>query len=240
MTVLLIVIAAALVMLAIEYARPARPWPKVAGWWPRALAINGFQVAIVFVAGATWERWLHGPHLASLASLPRPAELVLGYLAYALWLYWAHRARHHFHLLWRWLHQLHHSPARVEILTAYYKHPLEIVIESILGAALLYLVIGVSRDAAFAITNLSGVLGLFYHWNVSTPRWLGYIVQRPESHCVHHERGVHAFNYSELPLIDVVFGTFENPARFEGTCGFGDDREQRFAALLRGEDVTEP
>ena len=29
-----------------------------------------------------------------------------------------------------------------------------------------------------------------------------------------HEHGVHAFNYSELPIIDIVFGTFRNPLRF--------------------------
>ena len=125
-------------------------------------------------------------------------------------------------MLWRWLHALHHSPARIEVVTAFYKHPLEIVVESIASSALLYLVLGISREAAFVITNISGVLGLFYHWNVATPRWLGYIVQRPESHCVHHERDVHAFNYSELPIVDMTFGTFRNPPTFTGECGFGD------------------
>jgi sterol desaturase/sphingolipid hydroxylase (fatty acid hydroxylase superfamily) len=236
--VLLSVIAAALAMLVIEQVRPARPWPRVRTWWPRALAINGCQIGLVFVAGATWERWLHGRGLLALEELGRPAEIAIGYAIYALWLYWAHRARHHFGVLWRWMHQLHHSPARIEILTAFYKHPLEIVVESILGAALLFAVLGVSREAALVITNISGVLGLFYHWNVATPRWLGYLVQRPESHCVHHEQGVHAYNYSELPIIDMAFGTFRNPARFAGTCGLGESREQRFGALLAGRDVV--
>jgi sterol desaturase/sphingolipid hydroxylase (fatty acid hydroxylase superfamily) len=229
-----IVVGIALAMMVIERVWPARPWPVVRSWWPRALAINGFQIGIVFVAGATWERWLRGPHLLAVSELGWPAELAIGYAVNVLWLYWAHRARHHFDLLWRWLHQLHHSPARIEILTAFYKHPLEIVVESILTATLLYVVLGISREAAFVITNISGVAGLFYHWNVSTPRWLGYIVQRPESHCVHHEQGIHAFNYSELPLVDIAFGTFRNPARFEGKCGFSDDGERRFGELLAG------
>lgn len=238
MIVLLSVIAAALAMLVIEQLRPARPWPRVRTWWPRALAINACQIGLVFVAGATWDRWLRGASLLSIRDLGRPAEFAIGYAAYVLWLYWGHRARHRFGVLWRWLHQLHHSPARIEILAAFYKHPLEIVVESILGAALLYAVLGVSPGAALVITNLSGVLGLFYHWNVATPRWLGYLVQRPESHCVHHEQGVHAYNYSELPIIDMAFGTFRNPARFEGRCGLGDDREQRFGGLLAGCDVV--
>ena len=44
-----------------------------------------------------------------------------------------------------------------------------------------------------------GVLRLLLA-NVRTPQWLGYLVQRPESHSVHHQRGVHAYNYSDLPL----------------------------------------
>lgn len=234
-----IVVAIALAMLALERIRPGRAWAAQPTWWARALAINGVQIAIVFVAGATWERWLRGPHLVAIADLGRAAELAIGYAVYVLWLYWTHRARHHFKLLWHWLHQLHHSPGRVEILTAFYKHPFEIVGESIATAALLYVVLGMSPAGAFVITTASGVLGLFYHWNIATPHWLGYLVQRPESHCVHHERGVHAYNYSELPILDMVFGTFKNPPRFEGQCGFGTGREQRIADLLLGRDVAD-
>jgi len=230
-------IVLALAMMVIEAVRPARQWPRPRSWWPRALAINGLQIAAVFVAGATWERWL-GPSVLSLRRLPLWAEIAIAYPLYVLWLYATHRARHRFDVLWRWTHQLHHSPARIEVLTAFYKHPLEIVGESIGAAVLLFVLLGCSRDAAFAITNLSGLLGLFYHWNVATPRWLGYVIQRPESHCIHHEQGVHAFNYSELPIVDILFGTFANPARFVGSCGLGDGREERFGDLLTGKDVT--
>jgi sterol desaturase/sphingolipid hydroxylase (fatty acid hydroxylase superfamily) len=237
-TVVAIVVAIALAMIGLERVRPARRWPAVPTWWARALAINGAQIALVFVAGATWERWLRGPRLVALDAHGRGLEIAIGYTASVVWMYWAHRARHASGLLWRWLHQLHHSPARIEILTAYYKHPLEITGESIATSVLLYVVLGVSPEAALVITTISGVLGLFYHWNVATPRWLGYVVQRPESHCIHHQHGVHAYNYSELPLVDLVFGTFRNPPRFVGQCGLGADREQQFAALLLGRDVT--
>lgn len=240
MIVVAVMVAIALAMIGLERVRPGRRWPAVPTWWARALAINGAQIALVFVAGATWERWLRGPHLFALAAHGRGAEIAIGYLANVVWMYWAHRARHRFTLLWRWMHQLHHSPARIEILTAYYKHPLEITSESIATSVLLYVVLGVSPEAAFVITTTSGVLGLFYHWNVATPRWLGYVVQRPESHCIHHQHGVHAYNYSELPLVDIVFGTFRNPPRFVGQCGLGAGCEQQFAALLLGHDVTRP
>ena len=64
--------------------------------------------------------------------------------------------------------------ARIEILTAFYKHPLEIVGESIRAPRCCSTsVLGVSPEAAFVITTTSGVLGLFYHWNVATPRLAG-------------------------------------------------------------------
>lgn len=240
----MIVVAAtvviALAMLVIEWVRPGRRWPAVPTWWARALLINGVQIALVFIAGATWERWLRGPHAWSLAAHGRATEIAVGYTANVMWMYWTHRARHRSAWLWRWMHQLHHSPARIEILTAFYKHPLEITSESIAAAGLFYPVLGMSPEAALVITTASGVLGLFYHWNVSTPRWLGYLVQRPESHCIHHELDVHAYNYSELPVIDMLFGTFRNPPRFVGRCGLGAGREQRFAAILLGRDVTQP
>ena len=52
---------------------------------------------------------------------------------------------------------MHHSPQRIEILTAFYKHPLEIVAESLLGATLLYLFLGVSPRGVLVISIVSGV-----------------------------------------------------------------------------------
>ncbi len=236
--VVLIVLGVAVVMMTVEAFRPGRRWPAVRGWWARAVLVNLFQIAAVFLAGVTWERWLRQHQLLSSAQLGLAAQLAIGYAANVLWLYWAHRARHQVRFLWRWLHQLHHSPRRVEILTAFYKHPLEIVAESVASAALLYLVLGLSPRAVLVISAFSGAAGLFYHWNVSTPRWLGFLIQQPGSHCVHHQQGVHAYNYSELPLVDMLFGTFRNPASFADACGFGPGREERFAELLRGRDVS--
>jgi len=73
---------------------------------------------------------------------------------------------------------------------------------------------------------------------VSTPRWLGFLVQRPESHCIHHQEGVHSFNYADLPLWDMLFGTFRNPVRFAARCGFGPQGELRLGTMLRGVDLS--
>jgi sterol desaturase/sphingolipid hydroxylase (fatty acid hydroxylase superfamily) len=239
MRVVVVVLAAAVGMLLVEVLRPGRRWPRVSGWWLRAGLINGFQVFAVWLAGVTYDRWMRGHALWSAEVLGAPAAIAIGYLALGLQLYWSHRWRHEVGFLWRTLHQLHHSPQRVELLTAFYKHPVEIVLESILATFTLYMVCGLTPTHAMIATSTSGIAGLVYHWNIDTPRWLGYIIQRPESHCVHHQEGVHAFNYSELPLFDMIFGTFRNPARFEGVCGLGQ-AEHRFGAILLGRDVYRP
>jgi sterol desaturase/sphingolipid hydroxylase (fatty acid hydroxylase superfamily) len=57
---------------------------------------------------------------------------------------------------------------------------------------------------------------------------------------VHHERGVHAFNYSDLPLWDMVFGTFRNPETWDGEAGFYGGASSRIGEMLIGRDVSEP
>jgi sterol desaturase/sphingolipid hydroxylase (fatty acid hydroxylase superfamily) len=57
---------------------------------------------------------------------------------------------------------------------------------------------------------------------------------------VHHERGVHRFNYSDLPLWDIVFGTFRNPATFDAKTGFYDGASARVLEMIVGKDVTVP
>jgi len=233
----LVVLGCALVMMGVELLRPGRRWWRVAGWWGRALLLNGAQAAMVFVGGALWEPWMREHRPWSADGLGTAGGALVGYLAITLVYYGWHRARHEVPWLWRWVHQVHHSPSRIEILTSFYKHPVEVTLNSVLSGAVLYLLVGLGPAAATHAVLLTGLAELFYHWNVSTPRWLGWIVQRPEMHRVHHARGRHRSNYSDLPLWDLIFGTFDNPERFDGDCGFVE--EERLGAMLRGEEVRD-
>jgi sterol desaturase/sphingolipid hydroxylase (fatty acid hydroxylase superfamily) len=76
--------------------------------------------------------------------------------------------------------------------------------------------------------------GLFQHWNVHTPVWMGYFIQRPESHCEHHRRGVHCAELRRLPALGLLFGSFRNPRRFEGDCGFDAPADRRSARCWLG------
>lgn len=240
MTITLIVLGAAVLMIACELALPGRRWPQVAGWWLRALLLNSVQVGMVFLAGIEWDGWMARHRLWSADGLGVYGGALVGYLTITFFYYWWHRWRHESDFLWRWLHQVHHSPQRIEIITSFYKHPVEILANSMLSSAIVYLVVGLRPEAAALAVLFTGLAELFYHWNVPTPHWLGYLVQRPESHCVHHQEGVHTYNYADLPLWDMLFGTFRNPRRWEARCGFGPDREQQLVRMLGGVDINKP
>jgi sterol desaturase/sphingolipid hydroxylase (fatty acid hydroxylase superfamily) len=237
MLVFLIVLGAGLLMAAVELLRPGRNWPRVRGWWWRAVAVNGIEVGSVFAAGLLWDRCFSQWRPWSADALGTTGGAIVGYLVITFVYYWWHRWRHEVPFFWRWFHQLHHSPQRIEVITSFYKHPLEIIANSVISSAIVYLIVGLGPGAGAGAVMLTGLAELFYHWNVKTPRWLGYIIQRPESHCVHHQEGIHHYNFSDLPLWDMLFGTFYNPRTFEDRCGFGDG-ETRVAEMLGGVDVT--
>jgi sterol desaturase/sphingolipid hydroxylase (fatty acid hydroxylase superfamily) len=78
----------------------------------------------------------------------------------------------------------------------------------------------------------AGLNNLYIHVDLSTPRWTGPILQRPEMHRVHHKRGHHAQNYG-LPIWDLLFGTYANPKERVQECGFVPEKESQIAAMLR-------
>jgi len=170
----------------------------------------------------------------ALANVAQGAILVLAGVTWDRW----HRARHEVPWLWRGLHQLHHSPRRIELITSFYKHPLEQLANALLGAVIAYPILGLSPRGAALYTGFAALAELVYHANVATPRWLGLFVQRPEMHRIHHARGGHRDNYGDLPIWDMLFGTYRNPPRTDVACGFDEEAEPRVAAMLAFEDVS--
>jgi sterol desaturase/sphingolipid hydroxylase (fatty acid hydroxylase superfamily) len=236
--ILLIILGAGLAMMAWERLRPARPLPEVEGWWGRAILLNGCQLGMVFVAGWTWDKVLRAASLLDLGdTIPAWLGGLIGYLVSTFVYYWWHRARHEVDWLWRGFHQVHHSPSRLEVITSFYKHPLEIAANGILTSLIVYTFLGLGFEAAAWNTLFSALAEFFYHLNVRTPRWLGYLIQRPEMHRVHHARGAHRFNYGDLPIWDLLFGTFHNPADFDEPCGFEPDKEVALGPMLLLRDV---
>jgi len=230
----LIVVAVAALLMTFERLAPGSPLPTVRGWWVRTLAINLIQALVVCLGTLTWDRWLPALAWWQAGQLGAGPATALGYLAITFVFYWWHRARHEVPLLWRWLHQVHHSAARIEVATSFYKHPLEILLNSLLTSFILHALLGLSPICASLVVTITGLAELVYHSNLSTPYWLGFVFQRPESHRRHHEIGHHRDNYSDLPLWDILFGTFDNPRRSPHECGFGRERERQLFRMLLG------
>ena len=230
-----------LLMLAIEARWPARSFPPRRGW--RWLGI-GFLVLIGTVGTIVplllpldWmaaHRWVDGTGLGIVGGT------VVGWVVLSFFTFTWHRAVHAFSPLWRFGHQLHHGPQRIDISGSVLFHPTEMVVQTLIQLFVTVVVLGLTPVAAALVGYLVAFHGMFQHWNVRTPTWLGYVIQRPESHCEHHRRGVHANNYSDFPLWDIVFGSFRNPAGFGGECGFESPADRRLGAMLGWRDVNAP
>ncbi|MDB6068864.1 MAG: hypothetical protein JWL81_35 [Verrucomicrobiales bacterium] len=231
----------AVLFIIIERCRPASDLPEVKGWWRRIVLLNAAQAGIVIMAGFTWDRWFSRWSVFHLSDkFSAPVAAAVAYLVSTFVYYWWHRLRHESKFFWRLCHQLHHSASRIEILTSFYKHPVEILINSIIGAGLLYGVLGCDPVAGAIYTALTAVAEYFYHWNIKTPRWIGNFIQRPESHRVHHQYQRHSGNYADLPVWDWMFGTFDNPTENPARCGFSAPLEAKFGAMLKFQDVHAP
>jgi sterol desaturase/sphingolipid hydroxylase (fatty acid hydroxylase superfamily) len=227
------------VLLATERLFPARVLPRVRGWLLKGVVffvVGGVIGAVLpaLVAAAVGER---AP--VDLRGLGTLGGAAVGFLAADLALYGVHRLIHNVPLLWRWTHQLHHSAERLDVAGSSYFHPFDI---ALLGgvAALVPALLGITPDAAALAGFVGFFLQTFQHANVTTPQWLGWIIQRPEAHAVHHARDVHAYNYGNFMLWDIALGTFRNPATFGEAAGFWDGASAELGPMLIGRDVSHP
>lgn len=223
--------------LVAERLWPARQYPDVKRWTLKGLGYFVMGGLINGALPALWAGFVERHHLADL----RGAGTLLGGLAVwvtgaALAAVW-HRIQHRSDFLFRYVHGLHHASERLDVPSALVFHPMDTVMNAVTTSLVVGLIFRVSPEAA----ALGGAIGffnaVFQHSNIRTPRWVGYFIQRPEAHAVHHERGVHAFNYSDIPLFDMAFGTFRNPEVWQGKVGFIDGGSARTLDLLRGRDL---
>lgn len=217
--------------IVVERCWPANALSRVRAWYWRVAAVNLMQLGILILAGTTWDLALGKASLFKLQFGTIPNAMV-AYLVSTIVYYWWHRFRHESKFFWNLCHQLHHSPRRIEILTSFYKHPVEIFLNSILSASIVYALLGCSVESGSWYTLFTASAEYFYHWNIRTPRWLGNIIQRPESHRIHHRFRHHTQNFADLPFLDMMFGTFANAMSSPKRCGYETWREDRFEDML--------
>jgi sterol desaturase/sphingolipid hydroxylase (fatty acid hydroxylase superfamily) len=226
-----------LVFLLAERTFPGRPLPPVRGWRIKGLVFFAIGGALVGTLPRLWAGWARAHRLIDLEWLGTVGGALIAIVLTDFLGYWGHRLRHRLTPLWR-LHQMHHSAERMDVAGAFYFHPLDTVFFALVTTLVARVVFGVNGPAAALAGSFGFFVAVFTHANLRTPRWLGFVLQRPEAHAVHHERGVHAFNYGGLALWDLVFGTYRNPQLAPAETGFWDGASGRLGALLTGADMT--
>ena len=199
-------------MLTVERMRPARQFQFYRGWmW------IGLGVMVVFITVAQlWSlvvpgKWLRQHRLLNGESWGVVGGISVLFVSNTCVTYWYHRCQHRFSILWRMVHQLHHGVVRVDIPSALVAHPLDVIVSTTLSILVTAFLLGLDPRVIVSTSVLQFFMTLFPHWNVRTPRWVGYFIQRPEEHILHHQRGVHGGNYSDWPFWDKVFGTYRQP-----------------------------
>ncbi|HVO04593.1 MAG TPA: sterol desaturase family protein [Candidatus Cybelea sp.] len=228
-----------LVMLGIETLFPARQFPAIRLWRLQGIAfLIGAGILASTVPLLIPADWLEQHRLVDLTGLGIIGGAIVGYTAVSFISYLWHRSAHTFPLMWRLFHQIHHSPQRMDMSGANLFHPLEFTVFILISTVTTTLLLGLDPVAAALTGYIANFYSYFQHLNVRTPRWLGAVIQRPEAHCIHHQRGVHAWNYGDLPIWDMLFGTWRNPESFAGAVGFDAPATTRFGAMLAFADVN--
>jgi sterol desaturase/sphingolipid hydroxylase (fatty acid hydroxylase superfamily) len=226
------------VFLVTERMFPRRAYPPIRFWNLIGFACLVMTGVISTVLPLLLPASVAAHHLVNGASLGIAGGVLVGYPLTALGSALLHRSFHEFHPLWLLGHQLHHSPRRLDIPGSTYFHPVDIALQTAPATLVSVFVLGLTPVAAAAVGYVAAFYGMFQHWNVRTPRWLGYVIQRPEAHGLHHELGQHRRNYSDFPPWDMLMGTYENPDTFDGEVGFAGDAPGRVGAMLLFRDVN--
>jgi sterol desaturase/sphingolipid hydroxylase (fatty acid hydroxylase superfamily) len=227
-------------LILIDWAIRGKRHDSTRFWRLRATLVT---IANFYLAGyfaVFWGTLLGEFHLFDLAGLGTWAGAVVGIVVYELLHYWYHRSAHTFNWLWRAGHQMHHSAESLDAFGAYYLHPVDNFMFTTLGALVFFPLLGLTVEAGVIGALFLTFNAMFQHMSMRTPRWLGYIIQRPESHSVHHGRNIHRYNYSDLPLWDMIFGTFRNPEGFQAEQGFYKGASSRIPEMLVFQDVSTP
>lgn len=227
-------------LAVIDFVAPAYRFPKMKYWRIYGMAFFAVTFVVSSYAPFLWDAWLAERTLIDASGLGLWAGALVAFIMLELSMYVWHRMVHGVDFLWRFLHQVHHSAERIDVWSANIFHPLDIAGFSLFGSLFAVGGIGVAPESALLAVLAVNLLALWQHANVKTPVWLGYFIVRPEMHMLHHQRGAHGYNYADLPVIDMIFGTFRNPTKWEGECGFFDGASRRLGDLLTGVDMSSP
>lgn len=220
-SIIVIQITVFLFFFAIERIFPARKQHRQQGFSLLWVFVNVFATGWANVALNFYIDFGRGPIYFDIGLLYYGCCF---YLIYSFVNYWYHRVKHSNAFLWRNLHRFHHSTTQMETAVTFYKHPFEYIANSVVVLTLAW-VFSVPFEAIAMALAIEGCLECFHHSNIKLPKkldWIGWVIQTPKMHLIHHQRGLHRYNYVAF-LWDSVFGTAIVYQEFEGKLGFNDN-----------------
>jgi sterol desaturase/sphingolipid hydroxylase (fatty acid hydroxylase superfamily) len=168
---------------------------------------------------------------------PLLAQVVLALVYAEFFKYWVHRWEHETELLWR-IHATHHSVPRLYWLNAARFHPLDIGLDTLVGAGSLA-VVGCPESVMALFFLVATVHGFFQHANLQIRCGpLNWIFSMAELHRWHHApvTAEANHNYGQNVIVwDIVFGTRWLPSDREPPANVGLDNLPRFPKTLLGQ-----
>lgn len=217
---------------------PAAKLPEVNNW-----KLKGLLAFVIYFFLSSYLPLLTDPFLSKfqlfdLTSLGNIGGGILAIIVYELGVFVWHWAMHKYDILWRVFHQMHHSAERMDTYGTFYFSIFDMIGFTFLGSICFALLLGLTPQAVTIMLLSTTFLAIFQHTNIRTPQWLGYFIQRPESHSVHHAKGIHKYNYSDLPIFDIIFGTFRNPKNYEHENGFYEGASSKIIEMLTFQDIN--
>lgn len=228
------------ILILWEAIFPARKLVAIKYWKLKGIGVFIFYFLLSSYLPLFINPFLEKYKIFDLSNLSTWMGALVGVLLYEFGVFVWHRQLHRSDFLWRTFHQMHHSAERLDTYGAFFFSPLDMIGWTLLSSVCFSLLIGLSPQAITATLLIANFLSIFQHANINTPRWLGYLVQRPESHTIHHARNIHGHNYSDLPLFDIIFGTFKNPKTYVHETGFYTGASERLKDMLLFKDVSKP
>ncbi|HEX8154305.1 MAG TPA: sterol desaturase family protein, partial [Thermoanaerobaculia bacterium] len=105
--------------LLLDLAYRARKFDAPRFWRARALVVTAFSFALSLFVPLGIAKLVGARTLFDLSPLGTAGGAVAGILVYELAHYWYHRTVHRSDLLFRWIHQMHHSAESLDAWGAY-------------------------------------------------------------------------------------------------------------------------
>jgi sterol desaturase/sphingolipid hydroxylase (fatty acid hydroxylase superfamily) len=197
-------------------------------YWPASFVVLGLSGPAVATLAVVVGGWLSASAGVGLwpHAWPLAAQVVLACVVAEFFDYWAHRAMHHFDLLWR-LHATHHSARRVYWVNGLRIHPVEMLFRFGLVGVLPLAVLGAGAPVLALAAVATGSAGMFQHANIDMRLGpLSWIFAIGDLHRWHHSRDreqAYSNFGNNFIFWDAVFGTRHLPEHCRAPFAVGID-----------------